>query len=79
MEGIGVALGEFFSIMTSGFTTFAPGFGKGLSELALNSFFEVSAEGAVTGLSAFGGVCAMGLGVALTMSAGYLVYNIINR
>lgn len=79
MDGIGVALGDFFEIMTSGFTTFASGFGTGLSDLALNSFFTVGEGGAITGLSAFGGVCAMGLGVSLTMSAGYLVYNIINR
>lgn len=79
LTGIGTALGEFFTIMTSGFTTFAPGFGQGLSQFAQNAFFEVSTEGAITGLNAFGGLCAMGLGVALTMSAGYLVFNIINR
>ena len=79
MSGIGTAMGEFFTIMTSGFETFAPGFGQGLAEFAKNSFFEVSAEGAIVGLNAFGGLCAMGLGIALTMSAGYLVFNIINR
>lgn len=79
MSGIGAALGEFFEIMTSGFSTFAGGFGSGLSDLALNSFFTVGEGGAISGLSAFGGVCAMGLGVSLTMGAGYLVYNIINR
>lgn len=79
MTGFGTALGEFFSIMTGGFTTFASGFGEGLSELALNSFFIVGESGAVTGLNAFGSLCAVGLGVSLTMSAGYLVFNIINR
>lgn len=79
MGGIGTAMGEFFTIMTSGFETFAPGFGGGLAEFARNAFFEVSEAGEITGLNPFGGVCAMGLGVALTMSAGYLVFNLINR
>ena len=79
MTGIGTAMSEFFTIMTSGFETFAPGFGEGLATFAKSAFFEVSTEGAITGLNAFGGLCAMGLGVALTMSAGYLVFNIINR
>ena len=79
MTGIGAAMGEFFTIMTSGFETFAPGFGNGLAEFAKNSFFTVGEGGAITGLNAFGGLCAMGLGVALTMSTGYLVFNIINR
>ena len=77
MTGIGAAMGEFFTIMTSGFTTFAGGFGKGLNEYAKSTFFLTSEAGEITGLNAFGGLTAMSLGVALTMSAGYLVFNLI--
>ena len=77
MTGIGTAMGEFFTIMTSGFTTFAPGFGKGLNDYAKNVFFEVAESGEITGLGPFGGFTAMSLGVALTMGTGYLVFNLI--
>ena len=79
MTGVGTAIGEFFTIMTSGFETFVPGFGAGLNSFAQNVFFTVGETGTITGLSAFGGLCAMSLGIALTMSVGYLVFNIINR
>lgn len=79
MNGFGTALSDFFAIMTSGFETFAPGFGGGLATFAENAFFTVGEGGAITGLNAFGSLCAMGLGISLTMAAGYLVFNIINR
>ena len=76
-EGLGTAVSELFEIMTSGMGAFGTGFGKGLAETAKYSFFEVSTEGAITGLGAYGGVVAFGLAISLAMSACYLVFNII--
>lgn len=76
-EGIGTAVADLFDIMTSGMGAFGKGFGSGLAETAKYSFFEVSAEGTITGLGAYGGVVAFGLAVSLAMSACYLVFNIL--
>jgi hypothetical protein len=76
-EGIATAVTEMFDIMTSGMGAFGSGFGKGLAETAKYGFFEVSAEGVITGLGAYGGVVAFGLAISLAMSAAYLVFNII--
>lgn len=78
-EGVSTAVTELFDIMTSGLGTFGQGLGTGLSEAAKYSFFEVAAEGgAITGLSAFGGVVAFGMAVSLAMSACYLVFNVLS-
>lgn len=76
-EGIATAVTELFGIMTSGMGAFGSGFGKGLAETAKYGFFEVSAEGVITGLGAYGGVVGFGLAISLSMSAAYLVFNII--
>lgn len=76
-EGISTAVGELFDIMTSGMGSFGTGFGKGLAETAKHAFFEVSAEGTITGLGAYGAVLAFGMAVSLAMSACYLVFNIL--
>lgn len=76
-EGIANAVGELFDIMTSGMASFGQGFGQGLAETAKYSFFEVSTEGVITGLGAYGGVVAFGLAISLAMSACYLVFNIL--
>lgn len=76
-EGLATAMGEFFEVMTSGLSSFGMGLGKGLNEAAKYSFFEVSAEGAITGLGAYGGVLAVGMGISLAMSACYLIFNLI--
>ena len=76
-EGLTTALGELFDIMTSGIGKLGTGLGKGLAETAKYAFFEVSTEGVITGLNAYGGVVAFGLGLSLAMSACYLVFNII--
>ena len=76
-EGIATAVGDLFEIMTSGMATFGKGFGSGLAETAKYAFFEVSTEGAIVGLGAYGGVLAFGMAVSLAMSAAYLIFNII--
>lgn len=76
-EGLGAAVTELFDIMTSGMGAFGQGFGSGLAETAKYSFFEVSAEGVITGLGPYGGVIAFGLAISLAMSACYLVFNIL--
>ena len=76
-EGLATAVSDLFGIMTSGMGSFGMGFGKGLAETAKYSFFEVSAEGTITGLGAYGGVVAFGMAVSLAMSACYLVFNIL--
>ena len=77
VEGITAAVADLFGIMTSGMAEFGKGFGLGLAETAKYGFFEVSAEGAITGLGAYGGVVGFGLAISLAMSAAYLVFNII--
>ena len=76
-EGIAAAISDLFGIMTSGLAEFGKGLGSGLAETAKYSFFEVSAEGTITGLGAYGGVIAFGMAVSLAMSACYLVFNIL--
>ena len=76
-DGLAAAMGDFFEIMTSGLATFGKGLGKGLNSAATYSFFEVSAEGVITGLGAYGGVLAVGMGISLAMSACYLIFNLI--
>lgn len=76
-EGIATAVGDLFEIMTSGIGTFGKGLATGLAETAKYSFFEVSAEGVITGLGAYGAVVGFGLAVSLAMSACYLVFNIL--
>ena len=76
-EGISTAVGELFDVMTSGIGSFGTGLAKGLAETAKYSFFEVSAEGAITGLGAYGTVIGVGMAVSLAMSACYLVFNIL--
>lgn len=76
-EGLAKSVGELFNIMTSGIGKFGKGLGTGLAETAKYSFFEVSEAGAITGLGAYGGVVAFGLAVSLTMSACYMVFNIL--
>ena len=77
MQGYATAIGEFFGVMTSGFETFAPGLGGGLNAFAENVFFKVGAEGAVEGLSSYGYLMASVLAISLTMSVGYLIFNLI--
>lgn len=77
VEGISAALGDLFEIMTGGLSSFGQGLGTGLNNMAKYSFFEVSAEGTITGLGAYGGVLAFGMAVSLAMSACYLVFNIL--
>lgn len=76
-EGLAGAVVDFFEIMTGGIGTFGKGLGTGLNEAAKYSFFEVSSEGAITGLGAYGGVLAVGAAVALGMSVCYLIFNVI--
>ncbi len=76
-EGLGQAVVDFFDVMTSGIGTFGKGLGTGLNEAAKYSFFEVSAEGAITGLGAYGGVLAIGAAITLGMSVCYLIFNVI--
>lgn len=76
-EGITTALGDLFEIMTGGLASFGQGLGSGLNSMAKYSFFEVSTEGTITGLGAYGGVIAFGMAVSLAMSACYLVFDIL--
>lgn len=76
-EGIIAAVEDLFGIVTSGLATFGEGLGKGLNAAAKFSFFEVSAEGVITGLGAYGAVIGFGMAISLAMSACYLIFNII--
>lgn len=68
-------LTEMISLLVGGITGIATGIGQGLSELVTKIFLTTDAQGAVTGLSAYGGVIAIFGGVALAVGLSRLVVN----
>lgn len=55
---MGTALTEFIQTMTGGLTDMASAIGSGLNSAVQDMFLEMT-DGAVTGLSTFGGVVAI--------------------
>lgn len=67
-------LQEFVSILVSGIESLATGIASGIVAMAKALFLEVSEQGAVTGLSVFGGIVAIFAGLALAISITTRVY-----
>ena len=67
-------LQEFVSILVSGIQSLATGIAQGVVAMAQALFLEVDGQGAVTGLSLFGGIVAIFAGLALAISITTRVY-----
>lgn len=67
-------LQEFVNILVSGITSLAQGIASGVVAMAKALFLETSEQGAVTGLSVFGGIVAIFAGLALAISITTRVY-----
>ena len=68
-------LTAIIDLLVGGITGIAGGIGSGLSELVQNIFLEVGTEGAVEGLSVFGGLIVVFAGVALAIGLSRWVVN----
>lgn len=67
------ALTDFIELLVGGITQIASGIGAGLSDLVTKVFLATDAQGAVTGLSSFGGVIAIFGGISLAVGLCTLV------
>lgn len=67
-------LTEFINILVGGVTTMATGLAGGIVAMAKALFLEVSEQGAVTGLSIFGGIVAIFAGISLAVGITTRVY-----
>lgn len=68
-------LTEIISILVAGISGMATGIGEGLSTLVQSIFVTVGADGAVTGLSTFGGLNVVFAGIALAIGLSRWVVN----
>ena len=67
------ALTEFINLLVGGITALGQGIGQSLSSVVTQVFLTTSEAGAVTGLSAFGGVIAIFGGISLAVGLTTLV------
>lgn len=70
-------LQTLISLIVGGITGIAEGIGTGISTLVMNLMFELSEQGAILGLSAFGSVLAIFAGISLAIGLSYKIYNLI--
>lgn len=68
-------LTEFIQLLVSGITTLATGIGSGVNGFVQDLFLTVGTDGAITGLSTFGGVVAIFGGVGLAVGITTLIFN----
>ncbi|MBR2312473.1 MAG: hypothetical protein IKA46_04215 [Clostridia bacterium] len=68
-------LQEIIALLVAGITGLASGIGAGLSELVQSIFLEVGTDGAITGLSTFGGLIIVFAGVSLAIGLSRWVLN----
>ena len=67
-------LTEFVNILVGGIVDLAKGIANGVAEMASALFLKTSEQGAVTGLSTFGGIVAIFAGLALAVGITTKVY-----
>lgn len=67
-------LTEIINLLVSGLSTYATGFGKGLSN-AVESIFLVAGEGGAMTLSTTGGLIVVFAGLSLAIGLTKLVFN----
>lgn len=68
-------LTDFINLLTGGISNMASGIGSGLQEAVTKMFLETDAQGAITGLSTFGGVVAIFGGIALAVGFTTLIFH----
>lgn len=68
-------LKQFIQLLVGGITELATGIGSGVNGFVEDLFLTVSTDGAVTGLSTFGGVVAIFGGIALATGITTLIFN----
>ena len=66
---------EFIKLLVAGISELAKGIGTGVNDFIKDLFLVVDAQGAVTGLSTFGGVVAIFGGIALATGITTLIFN----
>ena len=72
---MGTVLTEFIQTLVGGITEMASGIGSGVNQYVQDLFLTVGADGAVSGLSTFGGVVAIFGGIALAVGLTTLIFN----
>lgn len=72
MSGV---LQAFIELLVGGISALASGIGSGVNGYVKDLFLEVSEQGAITGLSTFGGVVAIFGGIALATGLTTLIFN----
>lgn len=68
-------LTDFINLLTGGISNMASGIGSGLQEAVTKMFLETDGQGAITGLSTFGGVVAIFGGIALAVGFTTLIFH----
>lgn len=76
---MGEVLNQFVELLGGGITTLATSIGSGANQFVTDLFLTVGDNGAVTGLSTFGGVTAVFGGIALATGLTTLVFNWIRN
>ena len=74
MTGVTQALTEFIQILVGGIVDLAGGIATGVASMATKLFLATDAQGAVTGLSVFGGIVGIFAGVTLAIGITTRVY-----
>ena len=72
---MGDILSEFIQLLIGGIKDLATGIGSGVNGFVKDLFLEVDAQGAITGLSTFGGAVAIFGGIALAVGITTLIFN----
>lgn len=72
---MGDILSDFIKLLVGGISDLATGIGSGVNGFVKDLFLEVDAQGAITGLSTFGGVIAIFGGIALAVGITTLIFN----
>ena len=68
-------LQEVVTLLTSGISHMATGIGTGLGNLVTSIFLTTGTDGAITGLSTFGGIAIVFMGVSLAIGLSRFVVN----
>ena len=72
---MGDILSEFIQLLVGGIKDLATGVGSGVNGFVKDLFLEVDSQGAITGLSTFGGIVAIFGGIALAVGITTLIFN----
>lgn len=70
-------LKSFITIIISGLTDFAKGIGAAINDTVTSLCLVTSEQGAVTGLSTFGGVLAIFAGISLAVGITTLIFHFV--